>query len=82
MWDTHTHTHIGLLLWHEKEWNNAIFSNMDRPTFIPSEVRERQIYGATYMLHLKKMIQMNLFIKQIHRHWKLPYGYQGGREEG
>ena len=46
--------HTGLLLCHKKEWNNAIFSNMDRPTFIPSEVRERQIYDTTFMLNLKK----------------------------
>ena len=27
---THTHTHTGILLSHQKEWNNAICSNMDR----------------------------------------------------
>ena len=28
---THTHTHNGILLSHKKEWNNAIYSNMDGP---------------------------------------------------
>jgi len=28
---THTHTHNGMLLSHEKEWNNPIYSVMDGP---------------------------------------------------
>ena len=28
---THTHTNNGILLVHEKEWNNAICSNINRP---------------------------------------------------
>ena len=27
----HTHTHTGILLSHKKEWNNAIYNNMDGP---------------------------------------------------
>ena len=34
MWCRYTHTHIsiynGILLSHQKEWNNAICSNMDK----------------------------------------------------
>ena len=68
--------HTGLLLCHEKEWNNAIFSNMDRQS-----QRKTNIWYHLYV-ESKKMIQMNLFTKHIQRHWKLTYGYQGGREEG
>ena len=28
---THTHKHDGILLSHQNEWNNAIFSNMNEP---------------------------------------------------
>ena len=28
----------------------------------------------------KNMIQMNIFTKQIHRHRKQTYGYQGGKK--
>ena len=28
---THTYTHSRILLGHQKEWNNAIYSNMDGP---------------------------------------------------
>ena len=50
--------HIGILLSHKKEWNNAICSNMDGPRdyytkWIKSEI-ERQIpYDITYMWNLK-----------------------------
>ena len=39
---------------------------MDLEMNIPSEVSqtERQIYDVVYMWNLKKMIQMNLYIKQ------------------
>ena len=67
--------HNGILLSHKKEWNNAICSNMDAPrdyhTKGSKSDGERQIsYAITYMWNLKKMIQMNLFIKQkqTHRH--------------
>ena len=46
---------------------------------LSKQVRQRQVsYIITYMLNLKKMIQMNLFAKQkqTHRHRKQTYGYQ------
>ena len=48
----------GILLSHKKEWNDAIFSNMDGPrdyhTKWSKSERERQIpYDITYMWNLK-----------------------------
>jgi len=50
---------------------------MDLEITILSEVRERQINDITYMWNPKKMIQMNLFIKQkqTHRHRKQTHHY-------
>ena len=53
----------------KREWNNAIGSNMDGPRNYhikwSKSDRKRQIsYDITYMWNLKKMVQMNLFIKQ------------------
>ena len=61
------HTYSGVILSYKKEWN------MDRPrdyhTKWSKSDRERQIsYDITYMQNLKKMIQMNLFIKQQQSH--------------
>ena len=66
MW--YIYIYSGILLSHEKEWNNAICSNMGGPrdyhTKWSKSDRERQIsYGITYV-ESKKMIQMNLFTKQ------------------
>ena len=63
------HIHNGILQSHKKEWNNAIFSNMDGlgdyHTKQSQSDRGRQI---SYDYHLnvdpKKMIQMNLTAKQ------------------
>ena len=63
------HIYNGILLGHKKEWNNAIYSNMDATrddhTKWSKSERERQI---TIWYHLcvdsKNMIQMNLFTKQ------------------
>ena len=49
----------GILLSHWKEWNNAIYSNMDGPgdyhTQWSKSDRERQIsYDITYMQNLKR----------------------------
>ena len=63
-------TYNGKLLSHTKEWDNAIYSNMDEPRDCHTEQgksdRERKIsYDITYMyVESKKMIQMNLFTKQ------------------
>ena len=50
--------HNGILLSHKKEWNNAIYSNIDGPrdyhTKWSKSERERQIpYDITYMWNLK-----------------------------
>ena len=52
------HIYNGMLLSHKKEWNNAIWSNMDGPrdyhTKWSKSDRERQIsYDVTYMWNLK-----------------------------
>ena len=79
----------GILLSHKKEWNNAICSNMDGPRDCHTEWsksdRERQIsYDITYMWNLKKMVQMNLVIKQklSHRCRKQTNGYQRRKGKG
>ena len=74
------HTYYsGIFLSHLKEWNNAIWSNMEAPgdyhTKWSKSDRERQIsYDIAYMQNLKKMIQMNLFTKQTHRLREQTYG--------
>ena len=55
----------GIPLIHEKEWSNAIFSNMDGPKAFHIEWskshREREIlYGITYKQNLKGNDKMNL----------------------
>ena len=48
------HTHDGVLLGHEKEWNNAIWSNMDGPRDYYPEWSQRQIPDdITCMCNLK-----------------------------
>ena len=43
----------GILLIHEKEWNNAIWCNMDGPRDYHRSVREGQTsYDITYMQNL------------------------------
>ena len=65
------HIYNGILLNNKKEWNNAIWDNMDGPgddhTKWSKSDRERQIsYDIAYMWNLKKIIQMNLPTKQKH----------------
>ena len=53
------HIHTGILLSHKKEWNFAIYSNMDGPRDCHTEWsksdRESQIpHDVTYMWNLKK----------------------------
>ena len=85
--DNVVHIYNGILAI-KKEQNNATHSNMDGLgnyyTKWSKSDRQRQIsYDITYMWNLKKMIQMNLFIKQkqTHRHRKQTYGYQRGKQE-
>ena len=59
---------------------------MDQEIIILSEVSqtEKDKYPMIFMRNLKKMIQMNLFIKhkQTHRHRKQTYDYQRGKLGG
>ena len=50
---------------------------------ILSEVNQRKtdIIWYPLLMESKKMIQINLFTKQIHRHRKQTYAYQTGKEE-
>ena len=68
----------------KKEWNTAIFSDMeesrDYHTKWSKAERERQTSNnITYIWEPLKMIQMNLFIKQTHKNCDLSYGYQKGK---
>ena len=58
-----------VLLSHKNEWDNAICSHTNGPKNYNARWsksdRERQIsYDITYMLEARKLLQMNLFIKQ------------------
>ena len=84
---THTHTHIQnrTLFSNQKEWNNAICSNMNgsRDYHTRWNKLEKDKYHMI-LLKAKKMIQMNLFTKQkqTHRPRKQIYGYQNGKGGG
>ena len=57
------HIHNGILLSHEKEWNNAICSDMDRPRddhtkWSKSDIERQISYDITSMWNLKKKVQM------------------------
>ena len=79
--------HNGILLSHNKEWNNAIFSNMDGPRDYHTKWSKSDKYHIILLIcgMWKKMIQMNLHTKQkwTHRCQKQTYSYQrekvGGR---
>ena len=51
---------------------------MDLQIIILTEVKRQISYDIAYTQNLKKMIQMNLFIKQeqTHRSWKQIHGQQ------
>ena len=74
----------GIILSHKKEWNIAICSNMDGPrdnhTRWSKSDREKEILYYLYV-ESKKIIQINLFMKQkqTHKHRKQTYGYQSGK---
>ena len=66
-------------LCHKQESSNAIWNNINGPRdYHAKSNREKNI-----SLHVesKKMLQMNLFIKEkhIHRHRKKTFGYQRGK---
>ena len=58
-------------------------TRMDLHIVILSEVSQRKA-NKWYHLYVesKKVIQMNLFTKQTHRHRNQTYGYESGRERG
>ena len=57
---------------------------MQPEIIILSEVSQRKTNIIWHHLYVKskKMIQMNLFMKQTHRHRKQTYGYQRGKVGG
>ena len=78
----------GISLSHEKEWNNAIWSNMDGSRDYHTKWSKSKTNITWYHLYVesKKMIQKNLFTKQkqTHRLQKQTYGYGepwGGRDK-
>ena len=54
-------------------------TRMDLEIAILSEVRQRQIY-ISLIFGILKIIQINLYTKETHRHKKQTYGYQRGKE--
>ena len=73
-YNTHTHTHNGILLSHKKEWNFAIFSNMDGLGGHYAKWNESE--KDKFVNETKK--------KQTHRHREQTSSYQWGegRVEG
>ena len=69
MWNghTHTHTHTHTMEYYSTiEKNEIIGSNMDGPRDYHTKwsKSDRYILYITYMCKLKKIVQMNLFIKR------------------
>ena len=64
------HIYNGTLLNHQKEWNNAICSNVDGPrdyhTKQSKSEKERQIqYGITYIWNLKYNTNQHIYETKI-----------------
>ena len=84
------HIYNGILLSHEKEWNNAICSNMDGPRdyhakWSKSE-RERQISYIAYMWNLKAWykwtyLQNKNRLTDIKNKLMVTKGERGGRDK-
>ena len=66
------HLYSGMLLSHQKEWNDVICSHMDEPDYHTKWNRsgkERQKpYDITFMSNFLKMMQMKLLTKQEQTH--------------
>ena len=82
--DTHTYIHT-----HTMEYYSAIKKNEIRPSAATrmdlenttlSEKSQRKTNMILYHLYMesKKIIQMNVYTKQVHRHRKQTCGYQRG----
>ena len=71
----------GILLSHKKEWNNAIYSSMDGPrgyhTKWSKSERERRNHIRSLTYGIKNITQMNLPVKQTHRHREQTCSRQG-----
>ena len=80
------HIYNGILLCHNKEWKNAICSNMDATrdyhTKWSKSERERQIsYDITYMWYLKYGTNEPIYKTETEsRHREQTCGYQGAGE--
>ena len=74
----------GILLSHKKEWNNAIYSNMDGPreylTKWSKSDRERQMsYDITYMWNLKKWYKWTYKTADVENKLMVTEGERGGK---
>ena len=56
---THTHTHRGILLSHEKEWNYAIRDNMDGCRGYYGKWNKRKTNTIWFHLYVESKKQMN-----------------------
>ena len=69
---THTHTHNEILLSHQKEWNNAICSNIDEPRDYHTKWLSQKKKNKYYIYHLdldsKIQHEKNLFLKSGYVH--------------
>ena len=75
-----------ILLSDKKEWNNAIYRNMDGPGNYHTKWGKSDkdnYHEITNMWNLIKMIQKNLENRKIlKRFWKQIYGYERGNMRG
>ena len=70
------HIYNGIFLIYTKGWNNAICSNMDGPRDYHTKwSKSDKETPISYVVRSKKMIQMYLQNRQIHRHRKETYAY-------
>ena len=68
---THTRTHSGILLSHKKEWNDAIWSNMDKPrNYTKGSQTEEDNYDIPYMWNLKKDTNKLIYKTETDSHRK------------
>ena len=76
------HIYNGILLTYTKEWNNAICSNMDGPRDYHTKwsKSEREI-PISYIVRLKKMIQMYLQNRHRYTDTEKKHAYQSGGSE-
>ena len=74
-----------ILFSHIKEWNNAIWSNIDGPRDYNtkwSKTNKDKYHIISLIFKLKKIVQMNLQNKNRFTDRKQAYGYQRRKEGG